>query len=115
MVQHEVERQQPPSDDLNGGLPAVTDVGNVQGAVEGLAEDSANAPAVGDYFFRQGPAAPPDLEQSQDKAVGCGFGESKESLYLVAGEKSRVETYQSDPLRFVPGEAKRPQEFFPAL
>ena len=52
MVQHEVERQQPSPGNLNRGLPAVTDVGNSQFAVDGLAEDPANPPVVGDFFGR---------------------------------------------------------------
>ena len=36
MVQHEVERQEPPAHNFNGSLPAVVDVGKVQFAVDGL-------------------------------------------------------------------------------
>ena len=39
MVQHEVERQEPPPDDFKRGLAGVTDVGNLQHFVDLLAQD----------------------------------------------------------------------------
>ena len=48
MVQHEVERQEPPAGNLDRRLPAVTDVGDSQLAVDGLAEDAADMAAVND-------------------------------------------------------------------
>ena len=46
MVQHAVERQEPPAHDFNGSLPAVADIVKAQLAVDGLAEDPVDAAGV---------------------------------------------------------------------
>ena len=115
MIEHEIERQQPPPGDFQRGRPAVTDGGDLQLPVDLLAEDPADPAAVGDGLRRYrlvGNACP---EQRLDKAVGAGLGVSEESLDLVPGEQARVQADQSDPLGLLPGEAKRPQQFFPSL
>ena len=50
MVHHEVERQQPPTGNLDRGFPAVTDIGDSELSVDGLAVDAVNQPPIGDLF-----------------------------------------------------------------
>ena len=46
MVQHEVERQEPPAHNFNGSLPAVADIVKAQFPVDGLAEDPVDSAGV---------------------------------------------------------------------
>ena len=112
MVQHEVERQEPPPGDFNGRLPAVTDVGNSQLAVDGLAEDAANMAAVSQGGGCHWSAGKTEIEKRVNKALRCGAAGSQENLGLVAGEQARVQADQRDPFGLLEGEAKGLQQFF---
>ena len=115
MVQHEVERQEPPAHDFNGRLPAVADVGKTQFAVDGLAEDPVDSPRVHGLGIGYRPAGYASVEKCPNKTLCCTSGQSQESTGLVAGEESGVQADQSDPLRLEAGETKRPQQFFSSL
>ena len=115
MVQHEVERQEPPAHDFNGSLPAVADVGKAQLAVDGLTEDAVDSPRVYDLGIGYRPAGYASVEKCLNKTLCCTSGKSQASSGLVAGEKSGVQADQSDPLSLEAGEAKRPQQFFSSL
>ena len=115
MVHDEVERQEPPAHDLNGSLPAVADVGESQIAVDGLAEDPVDSPGVYGSGIDHRTAGYAGFEKCLNKTLCCTSGQSQESTGLVSGEQTRVQADQGDPFGLLPGETKRPQQFFSSL
>ena len=116
MVQHEVERQQSPPDYFKRGLPAVTDVGDLQHFVDLLAKDATDEPAVDDSFVGERPGRDPAIEQGFDASPDVeAVGSLQVEGELVSGEQTRVEADQGDPFGLLPREANNLQQFFPSL
>ena len=115
MVQHDVERQEPPAHHFNGSLPAVADIGKAQLAVDGLAKDTVDSAGVYGLGVGYRPAGNAGFEKCLNETLRSPPGQSQESTGLVASEKSGVEAYQGDPFGLLPGESKRLQPFLPSL
>ena len=93
----------------------MADIGKAQLAVDGLAKDPVDPPAVYGLGVGYRPAGYAGFEKRANKIPRSARGQSQESTGLVAGEKSGVQADQSDPLSLEAGEAKRPQQFFASL
>ena len=93
----------------------MADIGNAQLAVDGLAKDPVDPPAVYGLGVGYWPAGYARFEKRVNKIPRSARGQSQESTGLVSGEKSGVQADQSDPLSLKAGETKRPQQFFSSL